>query len=597
MKKFKSKYITWNNSLIWGVYLVVIIIALLLNKNSNGCGDNIAITAGMLIIVAVIFAVTSKKFYRLSKMVFDLNEVSERIKDSVENGNNLSVKNSGIVFKDKLLAEQYKEFVDNYERLERKNPIGYKGNIEDYINYSIVDTIITRNVTNLVAGTMTGLGILGTFIGLSLGLQSFNLSSDTDQITSSIDSLMEGIKVAFHTSIYGMILSLAFNLAYKREIEIGNEAIEKFVNTYTRYIYSDKTDDSLNDFLQFQKSQAEDLHNFTQSFSTDILNVFGPQFDKMNDVIEEFTSVASEKQVEGIDAMVNNFIESLNSSMGQNFSELGTIIAKSTDLQKDSAEKLLQAMDVSKEVLANVDEINKCATKTVSELEGYLAGIEELQKVVNTNLTTLNAQIETMHMEGAKREEFLVSLEQLEKNVVEAEENYISRISDKTEEMTSSIKNMADVTVSSIREAVSTLSESVENYNNSVASSSVVNATAIAEMGDKMSASIEKAANDLRESANAVNESMLQSSENLKVATQNLNTDMDKSVKTTFKHFDDNLSQIYAGMNGTITEIRTSTERVPKVVNASYDKVIAAIEQLEGVVKLMSKNNKDNKTA
>ena len=62
----------------------------------------------------------------------------------------------------------------------------YKCDIEEYINFNLIDTVIHRNRMNQVAGVMTGLGILGTFIGLSIGLQSFNTGS-TAEITNSGD--------------------------------------------------------------------------------------------------------------------------------------------------------------------------------------------------------------------------------------------------------------------------------------------------------------------------------------------------------------------------------------------------------------------------
>ncbi len=66
---------------------------------------------------------------------------------------------------------------------------------------------------------MTGLGILGTFIGLTIGLQQFNTGS-ASEITNSISPLIQGIKVAFHTSIYGMVFSLIFSFVYKNKLEM-----------------------------------------------------------------------------------------------------------------------------------------------------------------------------------------------------------------------------------------------------------------------------------------------------------------------------------------------------------------------------------------
>ena len=53
---------------------------------------------------------------------------------------------------------------------------------------------------------MTTLGVLGTFIGIAFGLRNFDVSD----IDASVPSLLEGLKVAFGTSIVGMMAALAF---------------------------------------------------------------------------------------------------------------------------------------------------------------------------------------------------------------------------------------------------------------------------------------------------------------------------------------------------------------------------------------------------
>lgn len=64
---------------------------------------------------------------------------------------------------------------------------------------------------------LTALGVLGTFVGLQLGLASLNLTSDSDVnvLKSGIFSMMSGASTAFVTSVWGVTLSLLFNLLEK----------------------------------------------------------------------------------------------------------------------------------------------------------------------------------------------------------------------------------------------------------------------------------------------------------------------------------------------------------------------------------------------
>lgn len=64
---------------------------------------------------------------------------------------------------------------------------------------------------------LTALGVLGTFVGLQLGLASLNLTSDSDVnvLKGGIFSMMSGASTAFVTSVWGVTLSLFFNLLEK----------------------------------------------------------------------------------------------------------------------------------------------------------------------------------------------------------------------------------------------------------------------------------------------------------------------------------------------------------------------------------------------
>ncbi len=88
--------------------------------------------------------------------------------------------------------------------------------------------------TNTAASILTIVGVLGTFIGIYIGLQNF----DTDNLQNSIKDLLDGLKLAFGTSIVGIasalllkgIISPLFQTLKKRNARDPlEEAIDKFV--------------------------------------------------------------------------------------------------------------------------------------------------------------------------------------------------------------------------------------------------------------------------------------------------------------------------------------------------------------------------------
>ena len=63
-----------------------------------------------------------------------------------------------------------------------------------------------RALVDLVPGLLTTLGILGTFTGVFIGLLDF----DVRMINKSVPTLLEGLKVAFGTSIVGLAAAMTF---------------------------------------------------------------------------------------------------------------------------------------------------------------------------------------------------------------------------------------------------------------------------------------------------------------------------------------------------------------------------------------------------
>ena len=65
----------------------------------------------------------------------------------------------------------------------------------------IVSGFWKRSALRFSQSTTTVLGILGTFVGIYLGLKDF----DTNNIEQSVPPLLAGLKTAFLTSIFGIL--------------------------------------------------------------------------------------------------------------------------------------------------------------------------------------------------------------------------------------------------------------------------------------------------------------------------------------------------------------------------------------------------------
>lgn len=137
------------------------------------------------------------------------------------------------LFHQKELDRIFSEYKTKVSAQKDANDI--LSDIEDYISEDSLYLATWQNVVMQIPGTLTGLGILGTFVGLVTGIHSVGFSS-VEAALDSIATLLSGIEAAFYTSISGVILSIVFNILNRmvwntmlREYGVFVDAFHKMV--------------------------------------------------------------------------------------------------------------------------------------------------------------------------------------------------------------------------------------------------------------------------------------------------------------------------------------------------------------------------------
>lgn len=150
------------------------------------------------------FALIGKRIKTDAQAVIDLQEYLEG-----------TTSEQNKLFQSDKLNAKLEEYRAAYQRTKSTSFAAPFVDITDFFNGEFLDELGHTGFCELVPGTMTGLGILGTFVGLVLGVGGFDTST-TDAVMVSITHLLGGMSTAFLTSIVGVLLSLAFSHIYKK---------------------------------------------------------------------------------------------------------------------------------------------------------------------------------------------------------------------------------------------------------------------------------------------------------------------------------------------------------------------------------------------
>lgn len=371
--KHKSYY------LLFPLYFAVFVFVLYLNGVFEGTLSslsNLLINIAILLIIGFLFAVSTMSFTRLAHCTDALKKASAEIEANVQTqgGKNLwnLYKNKESVFDDPILDASYRRYQKRLESFTTKRGLLQTCELEEYINEDLLDQIGASHFNSNIPGTMTGLGIFGTFFGLSLGLGAFS-GNDIFTISDNVGPLLDGMKVAFHTSVYGIFFSLVFTFIYRGIMAYSYEVLEEF--------------------LTLHRESVMPPASFADSENTKAMLIYQANTANSMKSILELMKGTSAEQTLCIQQMVEVFSKQLSERMGSDFEKLGNALNKACDAHSAYA-KNYELMSQTAETLLESNRIMQAALeKTMQQQEAFGKELKKQQEQLDETCSSINRDI------------------------------------------------------------------------------------------------------------------------------------------------------------------------------------------------------------
>ena len=265
---------------------------------------------------------------------------------------------------------------------------------------------IRHQQVNAIASIVTVIGVLGTFIGIAWGLLHF----DTDNIEASVPKLLEGLRVAFITSILGIAGSIALKWStlnkQKKQSRSGQVPGGKTV---------DDLADLLEDILAVEKEEGketrESLRSIEKSLTgegestvvTQLQKLRTTFSDKQDDLVKAFEKFADEmakKNTEAFIAALENAIKDFNTKIteqfGENFKQLNEAVGRLNDWQEQYRQQMdklaeefriaAESVERSRQSLEVIADRSNVIISSAEKLEPVLQAIQTQIDRANTSL-------------------------------------------------------------------------------------------------------------------------------------------------------------------------------------------------------------------
>ncbi len=320
-------------------------------------------------------------------------------------------------FMGKRLKGCWLRFLQNAEQLDRR---GLPCNVEDYIN----DDTVTHGPGNatlaeMIPNLLTSLGILGTFIGMTQGLSGLDVSS-TDSMMSGIQTLLNGMQFAFGTSVAGVSCSLIFNMLNRIAQGSSYRAIDDFTESFTQLAMQRPLDNDVQLICQNQ-DRNHLLGTVTEQVSTrmasSIEGAIGRAMQPVSQSMDRFLMGATQTQIDGVQHIVNRFVEQMNSSLNGQFLTLGKTMTDINRNQQVSMERLEQSMNAVSGIIQDTRQLHTVSGEVIDRFEQYVSEMSQARQRDERFEKTSAELLATMHQAADQQGKMLARLQQGQENL------------------------------------------------------------------------------------------------------------------------------------------------------------------------------------
>ena len=306
---------------------------------------------------------------------------------------------------------------DFLQNAEMRDAHGDSCDVSLYINE---DTVIYANygmrLADLAPGLLTSLGILGTFLGLVMGLSGLSLSAaDTAALLAAMEKLIGGMSTAFLTSIAGVMASLAFNLLYNHHMSKCQKAIDRFCEVFSLYAMPKPVSEETA-MLALQQEQTayirQAVEEVSQKMAVQMEQSIMRAMLPVQRSMDNFILAATQAQVDGMDRVAHVFVQRMNVALGEEFDQLRRVLAEAGAQQMQTQSQMRAAMDAISQMTQDVVNMHQLSQGVLEHFKAYVTDMNASRAQVDeTNRRTLEL-LEAMNKTSGQQALYLARLQE-----------------------------------------------------------------------------------------------------------------------------------------------------------------------------------------
>jgi methyl-accepting chemotaxis protein len=504
--------------------------------------------------------------------------------------------------------------------------------VKDYLTPTIVlDGARNQRLAAALPGIFVSIGIFGTFLGLVLGLSGLEfgpLAKNQNNVTT----LINGLSLAFSTSLFGILYSIVFSLIYRLSITDLERSLLLFDDLIAKVFPYSSQEDFAVQYLEIQKDIKQGIQTLATDLALKLAETIGPavsdaveqklipSLDRIFDLVSESFEENRNSQSRFMEETMTQYSSLLNNNFKDQFKDIAEVFKETIGVQEEIREQMISftanmqkqfesqeqliektgraghllneslesLSTISKELKDSANNVSEAATLLQESAEKAKEGHQMLNETMEKQILTIGTSQEkfekswddiTDNTEGVV-ELIRASIAELGvgigENLSKALELYDSKIAEVAERFSGTLFE-ANQTIEELPQLMNQLEEVLQASNAGFESQKELISVFGDSIGNLVAPNIEQA----RQTA----ESFQETSRDLKKTTSmlmSISADMQKSIKDSLEDLIESLKPFEDGgaLYALFTELNGNLEKVALVnskENLSFEEPLTAL--------------------
>lgn len=431
-----------------------------------------------------------------------------------------------------------------------------------------------RRFTAITPNSLTTLGLLGTFVGVLVGLSEF----DVEDIDASVPTLLNGMKIAFATSVAGIVAAIFYRLwatLFQSEDSETREITPRDIHNELKKHTSISEQNGKNSEAALSELRTAISSERDSSLVTQIQKLRTTVDDGQKELISEFKDFAKHMVennqkaiIEALENVIKDFNEKLTEQFGENFKQLNLAVEKLVDWQENYKKILEDYSAKISETVEGLKESERALQSVRESSERIPEAIDKLNPATQLLIEQLSILDESLKAVQALREKTDNAFPEIEEN--------LRRITDGFSESVTTLIQSSSENLVLNQTAQRELQEGFEQMLSGAAEARESFSKAIAETGDNLSSiattQFEKISeligNSAENSNEQINRAWSDSAEKLNAQFENFDQQMTEELTRAMEQLGRNFASIsekfvadYSPLADRINDIMRATRR------------------------------------